>query len=102
VWDGTLIRKRYHAPLTPQQRLVADPRIPQSLIEIADTVPIATTGVPPLEAFLESLKVSLALRRRDPADSTAQALEAPFPNRAGSVGSGDRQAEIPVSTLTPA
>ena len=85
VRDGALIRKRYHAPLTPHQRLVADPRTSQALkdaldahhatldpvsllrdirvaqralIEIADTVPIATAAVPPLDAFLESLKVA--------------------------------------------
>lgn len=30
----------------------------RALIEIVDTVPIVTTAVPPLEAFLESLKVA--------------------------------------------
>jgi hypothetical protein len=85
VRDGALIRKRYHAPLTPHQRLVADPRTAQALkdaldaqyatldpvsllrdirsaqralIEVADTAPIVSTGVPPLEAFLDSLKVA--------------------------------------------
>ena len=97
VRDGALIRKRYHAPLTPHQRLVADPRTAQALkdaldtqhatldpvnllrdirvaqralIEIADTVPIVTTGVPPLEAFLENLKV--AWRSTDEVRPTAQ------------------------------
>ena len=83
--DGARVRKRYHAPLTPHQRLVADPRTPQmlkdaldaqhatldpvtllrdiraaqqALVEIADTVPVAQSGVPPLEAFLESLKLA--------------------------------------------
>ena len=97
VRDGALIRKRYHAPLTPHQRLVADPRTPQelkdaldaqhamldlvillrdiraaqrSLIEIADTAPIPTIGAPPLEAFLESLKT--AWRSTDEVRPTAQ------------------------------
>jgi hypothetical protein len=81
--DGALIRKRYHAPLTPHQRLAADPRTPQAvkdaldlqhatldpvrllrdirvaqqaLIEIADTAPVTPSDAPPLEAFLEGLK----------------------------------------------
>jgi hypothetical protein len=97
VRDGALIRKRYHAPLTPHQRLVADPRTPEvlrttldnqyatldpvsllrdiraaqrALIQIADTVPVISTGVPPLEAFLESLKV--AWRSTDEVRPTAQ------------------------------
>ena len=83
--DGALIRKRYHAPLTPHQRLVADPRTPQALkdaldaqhatldpvsllwdiraaqralIQIADMVPVVQTGVPPLAVFLDSFKVA--------------------------------------------
>ncbi len=83
--DGALIRKRYHAPLTPHQRLVADPRTPQALkdaldaqhatldpvsllrdiraaqralIQIADTMPVVQTGVPPLAAFFDSLKIA--------------------------------------------
>ena len=83
--DGAMIRKRYHAPLTPHQRLVVDPRTPQAvkdaldaqhamldpvrllrdiraaqqaLIEIADTVPATPTAAPPLEAFLEGLKIT--------------------------------------------
>ena len=71
--DGALIRKRYHAPLTPHQRLVADPRTPrpvkdaldpeyaildpvrllrdiraaqQDLIEIADKAPTTRTDAP--------------------------------------------------------
>ncbi len=82
--DGASIRKRYHAPLTPHQRLVADPRTPQSvkdaldaehvvldpvrllrdirpaqqdLIEIADKAP-TTTDAPPLTAFLDGLRVA--------------------------------------------
>ncbi len=34
--DGALIRKRYHAPLTPHPRLVADPRTPQALKDALD------------------------------------------------------------------
>lgn len=83
--DGALIRKRYHPPLTPHQRLLADPRTPQALkdtldeqyalldpvsllrdiraaqqalVEIADMTPAPKTDAPPLEAFLESLKVA--------------------------------------------
>jgi hypothetical protein len=83
--EGALIRKRYHAPLTPHQRLVADPRTPhalkvaldaqhatldpvsllrdiraaqQSLVEIADTAPATTSDAPPLDAFLEGLKLA--------------------------------------------
>lgn len=83
--EGALIRKRYHAPLTPHQRLVADPRTPQALkdaldaqhatldpvsllrdiraaqqalVEIADTAPATTSDAPPLDAFLEGLKLA--------------------------------------------
>lgn len=35
--EGARVRKRYHAPLTPHQRLVADPRVPQSLKDALDT-----------------------------------------------------------------
>jgi hypothetical protein len=31
VRDGALVRRRYHAPVTPHQRLIADPRTPQAL-----------------------------------------------------------------------
>ena len=34
--EGALVRKRYHPPLTPHQRLVADPRVPQVLKEALD------------------------------------------------------------------
>lgn len=97
VRDGALIRKRYHAPRTPHQRLVGDPRVPQSLkdaldaqyatldpvsllrdiraaqralVEIADTAPVVPAGVPPLEAFVESLKV--AWRSTEAVRPTAQ------------------------------
>lgn len=83
--EGALIRKRYHAPLTPHQRLVADPRTPQalkdaldaqhatldpvsllrdiraaqqSLVELADTAPATSSDPPPLDAFLENLKLA--------------------------------------------
>jgi hypothetical protein len=97
VRDGSLIRKRYDGPLTPHQRLVADPRTPQAvkdaldarhatldpvsllrdiraaqraLIEIADSAPVAPSAAPPLEAFLDSLKV--AWRSADAIRPTAQ------------------------------
>jgi len=83
--EGALIRKRYHAPLTPHQRLAADPRTPQALkdaldaqhatldpvsllrdiraaqqtlVEVADAAPATTTDAPQLDAFLEGLKVA--------------------------------------------
>ena len=34
--EGALVRKRYHAPLTPHQRLLADPRVPQALKDALD------------------------------------------------------------------
>lgn len=95
--DGAMIRKRYHAPRTPHQRLVADPRTPQALkdaldaqhatldpvrllrdiraaqqalIEIADTAPATPSDAPPLEAFLEGLKV--AWRSTEDVRPTAQ------------------------------
>jgi len=100
--DGAMIRKRYHAPRTPHQRLAADPRTPQALkdaldaqhatldpvrllrdiraaqqalIEIADAVPAAPSDAPPLEAFLEGLKV--AWRSTEDVRPTAQ----PKPSR---------------------
>jgi len=95
--EGALIRKRYHAPLTPHQRLVADPRTPQALkdaldaqhatldpvrllrdiraaqqalVEIADIAPAKTSDAPPLDAFLEGLK--LAWRSTDEVRPTAR------------------------------
>ena len=95
--EGALIRKRYHAPLTPHQRLLADPRTPQALkdaldaqhatldpvsllrdiraaqqalVEIADTAPATTCDVPPLQEFLEGLKV--AWRSTDEVRPTAR------------------------------
>ncbi len=89
--EGALIRRRYHPPLTPHQRLVADTRVPQelkdaldaqhaaldpvsllrdiraaqrALIEIADTAAATTSDAPPLEAFLEGLKVAGAPRAK--------------------------------------
>jgi hypothetical protein len=83
--EGALIRKRYHAPLTPHQRLAADPRTPQALkdaldaqhatldpvsllrdiraaqqilVEVADAAPATTTDAPQLDAFLDGLKVA--------------------------------------------
>ena len=83
--DGALIRKRYHPPLTPHQRLAADPRTPQAvkealnaehaaldpvrllrdiraaqqaLIEIADKAPVTRTDAPPLEVFLDGLRAA--------------------------------------------
>ena len=34
--EGALVRKRYHPPLTPHQRLVADARVPQALKDALD------------------------------------------------------------------
>ena len=34
--EGGLVRKRYHPPLTPHQRLLADPRAPQALKDALD------------------------------------------------------------------
>ena len=34
--EGALVRKRSHPPLTPHQRLVADPRVPQALKDALD------------------------------------------------------------------
>ena len=86
--EGALVRKRYHAPLTPHQRLVADARVPQALkdalnaqhaeldpvrllreiraaqqalVEIADKGPPAakaSDAEPPLDAFLAGLRLA--------------------------------------------
>ena len=82
--EGALVRKRYHPPLTPHQRLVADPRVPQAvkdaldaqqagldpvrllseiraaqraLMEIADEQP-AVGAEPTLDAFLAGLRLA--------------------------------------------
>ena len=87
--DGARVTKRYHAPATPSQRLLADPRTPaavcervaelaatldpirllrqmrahqQRIVEIADQ-PIEAPEdavVPPLERFLSSLRTAWA------------------------------------------
>ena len=86
--EGALVRKRYHPPLTPHQRLVADARVPQALkgaldaqqaelvpvrllgeiraaqralVEIADKAPPAAEAPdagPPLDAFLAGLRLA--------------------------------------------
>lgn len=82
--EGALVRKRYHPPLTPHQRLLADPRVPQAvkdaldaqqagldpvrllgeiraaqraLVEIADERP-AVGAEPSLDAFLVGLRLA--------------------------------------------
>jgi len=85
--EGSLVRKRYHPPATPCQRLLADPRTPeevrsrvtglyatldpvrllsemraaqQQLVEIADR-PFGLTSVPaapPIEEFLAGLRMA--------------------------------------------
>jgi hypothetical protein len=82
--EGAVVRKRYHPPLTPHQRLLADPRVPQAvkdaldaqqagldpvrllgeiraaqraLVEIADERP-AVRAEPTLEAFLAGLRLA--------------------------------------------
>ena len=87
--DGARVSKRYHAPATPSQRLLADPRTPaavcervaepsatldpirllrqmrahqQRIVEIVDQ-PVADqddAAVPPLERFLASLRTAWA------------------------------------------
>ena len=87
--DGARVSKRYHAPATPSQRLLADPRTPaavcervaelstsldpirllrqtrahqQRVVDIADQ-PVAEpkdTAVPPLEQFLADLRTAWA------------------------------------------
>ena len=84
--DGARVRKRYHAPATPYQRLMADPRTPeevkrqveaqratldpvrllsairtmqQRLVEIADAPEAgAAIGPPTLEQFLSGLRTA--------------------------------------------
>jgi hypothetical protein len=86
--EGAQVRKRYHDPLTPHRRLIADPRVPQAvkdkldalylgldpvsllndirsaqrrLVEIADSLPASDpmNGTePPLEAFLAGLRLA--------------------------------------------
>ncbi len=86
--DGATVRKRYHAPATPYQRLVSDPRTTEEtrrrveatyttldpvqllseirasqlrLVEIADCLATGELGVPtapPLEQFLSGLRTA--------------------------------------------
>jgi hypothetical protein len=83
--EGARVRKRYHAPATPYQRLLADPRTPDRvrreieavyatldpvrllseirqaqalLVKIADKPVVAPTGAPTLEQFLASLRTA--------------------------------------------
>ena len=85
--EGARVRKRYHAPATPYQRLLADPRTPDTarrdmeavyatldpvqllsdiryaqarLVEIADqpVVDATAAGTPTLEQFLASLRTA--------------------------------------------
>ena len=86
--EGAVVRKRYHAPLTPHQRLMADPRVPQALkdaldaqhaeldpvrllgeiraaqqalVETADKAPptaAAANAEPTLDAFLAGLRLA--------------------------------------------
>ena len=93
--DGARVSKRYHAPATPSQRLLADPRTPaavcervaelaatldpirllrqmraqqQRVADIADQ-PVAEpedTAVPPLEQFLTDLRTAWAVGEARP------------------------------------
>lgn len=83
--DGARVRKRYHAPATPCQRLLADPgtsqgvrdevnalfatldpilllrdmrRMQQRLVDLADKRGTAPEDVPPIEEFLAGLRVA--------------------------------------------
>ena len=83
--DGARVRKRYHAPATPCQRLLADPRTPdavrdrleavfatldplrllrdiraaqQRLVDIADAAGASTEQPPSLETFLSALRTA--------------------------------------------
>jgi hypothetical protein len=86
--DGAVVRKRYHAPATPHQRLLEDPRVPeemrarlrsmesgldpvqllrdiraaqQRLVEIADRTGVGEHGAPTqptLEEFLAGLRTA--------------------------------------------
>jgi hypothetical protein len=85
--EGARVRKRYHPPATPCQRLLADPRTPQEvrnrvtallatldpvrllsdirtaqqqLVDIADRplVPTSVPAAPPIEEFLAGLRVA--------------------------------------------
>ena len=86
--EGAVVRKRYHAPLTPHQRLVSDPRVPQALkdaldaqhagldpvrllgeiraaqqalVEIADRVPAADAPAADAEPALDAFLAGLRL-----------------------------------------
>ena len=86
--EGGLVRKRYHPPLTPHQRLVADPRVPQvlkdaldaqqaeldpvhllseiraaqqALVEIADKGPVSDAATAGAEPALEDFLAGLRL-----------------------------------------
>ena len=115
--EGARVSKRYHAPATPCQRLLADPRTPpevcervaelsarldpirllrqmrvrqQSLVDIADkpvAAPSAPT-VPPLEQFLAGLRHRVAGRRSKAHGHTGGEAEA-RPTEARSAGEGD-------------
>ena len=90
--EGALVRKRYHPPLTPHQRLVADPRVPQALkdaldaqhaeldpvrllgeiraaqqalVEIADRAPAADAPAADAEPTLEAFLAGLRLAWRE-------------------------------------
>ena len=83
--DGARVRKRYHAPATPMQRLLVDPRTPQAvrdevnalfetldpilllrdirraqqrLVDLADKVGTIPEDVPPIEEFLAGLRTA--------------------------------------------
>ena len=83
--EGGLVRKRYDAPATPHQRLIADPRTleavkaalaaryaeldpvrllaeiraaQQALVEVADRVPTSASRDVPLAAFLDGLRLA--------------------------------------------
>jgi hypothetical protein len=48
--DGAVVRKRYHAPETPHQRLLADPRVPE---EVRARVTALAAGLDPVRLLAE-------------------------------------------------
>ena len=77
--EGALVRKRYHPPLTPHQRLVADARVPQALKDALDAQHAELDPVRLLGEIRAAQQVLVEIADQGPAaDATAAGADPPL------------------------
>ena len=73
--EGALVRKRYHPLLTPHQRLVADPRVPQALKDALDAQHAELDPVRLLGEIRATQRALVEIADKGPASGAAAAAE---------------------------